>query len=60
MNGGVSMATNSGKGFRRGSVSRRSQVHNPRTGTWTKRGENGRFMDGKADGAPFKGVRREK
>ncbi|WP_277437063.1 hypothetical protein [Streptomyces sp. SPB162] len=54
------MATNSGKGFRRGSVSRRSQVHNPRTGAWTKRGENGRFMDGKADGAPFKGVRREK
>lgn len=54
------MATNTGKGFRRGSVSRRSQILNPRTATWTKRGENGRFMDGKTDGTPFKGVRREK
>ncbi|MFF4467443.1 hypothetical protein ACWC4A_19135 [Streptomyces mirabilis] len=54
------MATNTDKGFRRGSVSRRSQVLNTRTLTWTKRGENGRFMDGKAGGTPFKGVRREK
>ncbi|MEH0581044.1 hypothetical protein QBA54_42985 [Streptomyces sp. B21-108] len=54
------MATNTGKGFRRGSVSRRSQLLNPRTGTWTKRGAKGRFMDGKEGGASFKGVRREK
>lgn len=54
------MATNTGKGFRRGSVSRRSQILNPRTRAWTKRGENGRFMDGKAGSSPFKGVRREK
>ncbi|WP_202442573.1 MULTISPECIES: hypothetical protein [unclassified Streptomyces] len=54
------MATNTGKGFRRGSVSRRSQVLNPQTGTWTKRGENGRFMAGKSGGTPFKGVRQEK
>jgi hypothetical protein len=59
MNGGGVMATNTGKGFRRGSVSRRSQVLNPRTGTWTKRGDKGRFLGGKAGGA-FKGVRREK
>jgi hypothetical protein len=53
------MATNTGRGFRRGSVSRRSQVLNPRTSTWTKRGDKGRFMAGKVGGA-FKGVRREK
>ncbi|MFD9981339.1 hypothetical protein ACFWZJ_13245 [Streptomyces massasporeus] len=54
------MATNTGKGFRRGSVSQRSQVWNPQTRTWTKRGENGRFTDGATGGRPFKGVRREK
>lgn len=27
---------------------------------WTKRGPNGQFMDGKQDGTPFKGVRKEK
>ncbi|MFK0154679.1 hypothetical protein ACIQVK_21710 [Streptomyces sp. NPDC090493] len=53
------MATNTGKGFRRGSASRRSQVLNPRTGTWTKRDDKGRFMGGKAGGASFKGIRRE-
>lgn len=53
------MATNTGKGFRRGSVSRRSQVFNPRTGTWMKRGESGRFMGARRGGTAFKGVRRE-
>lgn len=38
----------------------RSQVLNPKTGIWTKRGPDGRFMDGKQDGTPFKGVRKEK
>lgn len=48
-------------GHRHGAVTGRSQVHNPKTGNWTKRDtESGRFMDQKADSKPFKGVRREK
>lgn len=54
------MATNSGKGSRIGAVRGRSQVRNLRSGTWTKRGSNGQFMDGKSDSSPFKGVRKEK
>lgn len=57
------MATNppSGDGHRNGAVRDRSQVHNPRTDTWTKRdSDTGRFMDGKKDGTPFKGVRKER
>ena len=54
------MATNTGDGFRRGAVRNRSQVHNPKTGTYVKRDtETGRFIDGKSDGRPFKGVRKE-
>jgi hypothetical protein len=54
------MAKNTGKGYRQGEVRGRSQTHNPTTKTWTKRDrESGQFMDGKKDGAPFKGVRRE-
>ncbi|CAO4170416.1 Hypervirulence associated protein TUDOR domain-containing protein [Methylorubrum aminovorans] len=57
------MATNppSGDGRRHGAVRDRSQVYNPTTETWTKRNtDTGRFMDGKADGKPFKGVRKER
>ena len=48
-----------GDGHRRGQVTDRSQFqHN---GTWFKRETGtGRIMDGKADGKPFKGVRRER
>ncbi|MFT6821844.1 MAG: hypothetical protein ACJATT_005676 [Myxococcota bacterium] len=54
------MATNTGDGFRRGAVRNRSQVHNPKSGTYTKRDSStGQFIDGKADGTPFKGVRKE-
>ena len=54
------MAKNTGNNFRRGSVDNRTQSHNPQTGLWTKRdADNGRFMDTKKDGAPFKGVARE-
>ncbi|BET60307.1 hypothetical protein GEO60473_33470 [Geobacter sp. 60473] len=50
-----------GDGHRHGQVTGRSQVYNPKTETWTKRDtETGRFMDQKADGTPFKGVRKEK
>ena len=57
------MATNPPKsdGHRNGMVRERSQTYNPKTDTWTKRDANtGRFMDGKKDGTPFKGVRKEK
>lgn len=55
------MATNTGKGFRRGAVRKRTQVENPVTGDWVKRSkEDGEFMDNKSDGEPFKGVRKEK
>lgn len=56
------MATNppKGDGHRKGAVRDRSQTLNPVTERWTKRdAETGRFMDQKADGNPFKGVRRE-
>jgi hypothetical protein len=49
-----------GDGHRNGAVKERSQVYNPKTETWMKRDANtGRFMDGKADDKPFKGVRQE-
>ncbi len=49
-----------GDNARKGAVKGRSQVYNPKTDTWTKRdSETGRFMDGKKDGTPFKGVRKE-
>lgn len=50
-----------GDGHREGAVKKRSQTLNPKTGSWTKRdAESGKFMDGKADKKPFKGVRKEK
>lgn len=49
-----------GDNARRGAVRDRSQTYNPVTETWTKRDTgNGRFMDQKQDGTPFKGVRKE-
>jgi hypothetical protein len=45
---------------RRGAVRDRSQVFNPQNQTWTKRNsDDGKFMDQKKDGDPFKGVRKE-
>ena len=50
-----------GDNARVGAVRDRSQVFNPTNQTWTKRDTgSGRFMDQKADGDPFKGVRKEK
>lgn len=50
-----------GDNARVGAVRGRSQTYNPKTETWTKRDiETGRFLDQKADGDPFKGVRKEK
>ena len=53
------MTKNTGRSFRRGAVRQRSQVRNPKSRQWTKRGSDGRFMNGKADGTPHKGVRKE-
>ncbi|MFB9159973.1 hypothetical protein [Chromobacterium violaceum] len=53
------MATNTGDGFRRGSVKDRTQVHNPQNDSWVKRDtDTGRFIDGK-QGDPFKGIAKE-
>jgi hypothetical protein len=57
------MATNppSGDGHRNGEVRNRSQVFNPKTGLFVKRDtRTGRFMDGKSNSKPFKGIRKEK
>ena len=52
------MAVNFG-GHRVGSVKARSQVLNPRTGLFTKRGPGGQFMAVKRTGGAFKGVAKE-
>lgn len=50
-----------GDNHRIGAVRSRSQTLNPKTNLFTKRNtETGRFMDVKQNGAPFKGVRKEK
>ena len=59
------MAKNTGDDHRNGAVKDRSQVENPKTGIYTKRDtKTGKFIDGKSDGksdgTPFKGVRKEK
>ena len=49
-----------GDNARKGAVRGRFQVLNPKTSQWTKRdADTGKFMDGKKDGTPFKGVRKE-
>lgn len=56
--GGPIVAKNTGNNSRKGAVTGRSQVRTPNG--WTKRDTGtGKFMDGKADAKPFKGVRRE-
>ena len=50
-----------GDGHRKGAVKGRAQVYNPQNERWIKRDTgNGQFLDQKADGKKFKGVRREK
>ena len=59
------MATDTGKGFRKGAVKDRTQTKNPVTGAWTKRDQTpggkdrGEFMDVKSDGKKFKGIAKE-
>jgi hypothetical protein len=48
-------------GHRHGAVTDRSQVFNDKIDRWVKRdAETGKFIGQKADGDPFKGVRKEK
>ena len=50
-----------GDGHCNGAVRQRTQTFNPKTETWVKRdSQTGQFMDVKSDGAPFKGVTKEK
>ncbi|MDQ6624021.1 MAG: hypothetical protein M3Y86_11140 [Verrucomicrobiota bacterium] len=59
------MAKDTGKGSRKGAVTGRTQVKNPKTGDYVKRNESkgskkaGEFMDNKKGGKPFKGVAKE-
>ena len=53
------MAKNTGHGYRIGAVKDHSQVKNPKTGVWTKRGPDGKWENGKENGKSFKGVRKE-
>ncbi len=59
------MAKDTGKGSRKGAVTGRTQVKNPKTGDYAKRNETkgsskaGKFMDNKKGGKPFKGVAKE-
>ena len=55
------MATNPPKGLGRiGAVKDRDQVYNPKNNRWTKRNDEGKFMDQKSNLTPFKGVRKNK
>lgn len=53
------MSKNTGKGFRHGAVTARTQFKRP-DGHWQKRNERtGEMMETKDDGKPFKGVAKE-
>ncbi len=54
------MATNTGKGYRQGSVRARTEAQNPTNGNWTKRDtDTGRFGEQKQDWESFQGVEKE-
>jgi hypothetical protein len=52
------VATNTGDGFRRGSIKDRTQFQRE-DGNFQKRGDDGRFREMKDDGTKFKGVATE-
>lgn len=53
------MGKNTGKNYRKGAVTARTQYQKA-NGNWQKRNErNGQFMSVKDDGNPFKGVAKE-
>ena len=55
----MNMAKNTGRNFRRGAVTGRTQVKTP-SGYIKRNSANGRFMDVKSDSKPFKGVTQER
>lgn len=54
------MAGNTGKGFRRGAVSERSQFKGPNGNAIKRDTATGKFLQQKTTGGDFKGVRKEK
>ncbi len=53
------MAKNTGSGYRKGAVTKRTQFQAP-NGNYVKRdASTGRFIDQKTSGGAFKGVRKE-
>ena len=55
------MAKNTGDGFRKGEVRKRTQLPNPLIDGYTKRDtDTGRFVEAKEGPKPFKCVRKEK
>jgi len=54
------MATNTDKGSRKGAVSGRVQVLNPRTDRWIKLDTaTGRILDQKKSNGPYKGIKKK-
>jgi hypothetical protein len=54
------MATNTGKDARKGAVSSRVQVLNPRTDRWVKLDTTtGRILDHKKSSGPYKGIKKK-
>lgn len=50
-----------GDNSRKGSIIKRTQILNTKTGLYVKRDTNtGKFMDVKTSGGKFKGIRKEK
>lgn len=50
----------SGVNRRHGAMKERSQTFNPMIEQWVKKDiNNGKFLDVKQDGSPFKGIRKE-
>lgn len=55
--GDVTMATNTGSGYRKGSVKDRVQIYNPKTELYSKLNTTtGKIIDTKTSGGKFKGV----
>jgi len=54
------MAKNTGKSYRVGTVTGRSQAKTASGHAVLRNAKTGRFLNVKSDGKPFKGVRKEK
>ena len=43
-----------------GRIKNKSQLQNPKTAKWTKRGGSGKFQSVKSDDGPYRNIRKEK